>query len=65
MTTTATAMVVLAISLHHHFFPRRYKKPNTVPVKLDTNGKPLQGRDYCAEEPVYQQNGLKENLQSL
>jgi len=23
----AAAMVVLAISLHHHFFARRYKKP--------------------------------------
>jgi len=65
MTTMTAAMVVLAISLHHHFFASRYKKPNTAAVKLDTNGKPLQGRDYCAEEPVYQQNGLKENLQSL
>jgi hypothetical protein len=39
MTTTA-AMVVLAISLHHNFFSRRYKKPNTTDVKLDKNGKP-------------------------
>ena len=65
MTTTVAATVVLAISLHHHFFACRYKKPNTAAVKLDTNGKPLQGRDYCAAAPVYRQNGLKENLQSL
>jgi hypothetical protein len=59
----AAAMVVLANSLHHHFLPVDTKNQNTAALKLYTNGKPLQGRDYCAEEPVYQQNGLKGNPQ--
>ena len=59
-------MVVLAISLAPSiFFLPVDTKKNNAAVKLDTNGKPLQGRDYCAEQPVYQQNGLKGNLQSL